>query len=75
MKRCVWIEWVDSTYQHGWGDSVPGVSVIKTLGFVIHETSDYITISAHWDEGNDNHHSPMSIPKAAIVDIWEVTFK
>lgn len=74
VERCVWIEWVDSTYRSEWTDGVPVVSVIKTIGFVVHETSDYITVSGHWDEGNENYHGPMSIPKVAIRGIWEVTF-
>lgn len=73
-RRCVWVEWVDSASFRGWGEGTAGVAEIKTLGFVIDETDDNITISAHVDEDNGNAHGAMTIPKVAITGMWEVTF-
>ena len=73
LPRLCYLEWVDSASYRGWTDvdlckKLKPESTIRTAGWLIHETKDAVTISAHWavDPDTSPHHSPMAIPKVAI---------
>jgi len=74
-KRCVYIEWVDSSYATGWvdADDERKPCEIVTVGLVVRETDDHVTIASSLD-ANGNPLSPLTIPKVAITEQWEVTF-
>lgn len=43
------------------------ITEIISIGWIVAETDDYIILSAHRDDMNENDHSPMQIPKVAIT--------
>lgn len=65
------IRWVDScSYRSGWigrGDVDDSLSEIVSVGHLISETRDTVTISAHARVDGQQVHCPMTIPKCAIV--------
>lgn len=77
--RPVYVKWVDSTAEMGWF----GLGKLKgmclecvTLGFLVYEDDDLITISSsisYAEGGKPNSVSdPMSIPRVAIRDMWYI---
>ncbi len=62
------IEWVDSSLQNGQVDSddFPKPTTIMSVGFIVDETDEYITI-ARDDMGNGDFRGLCSIPKFAIT--------
>ena len=71
----VYVEWVDSAQMKGWQDleDAKALTVLdmETLGFLIEETDDAVTVVATWAEGN--YDCPICIPKCAITSMWYVT--
>ena len=73
-RKLLWVDWVDaSTCSQAWNfpEDMPGIpESIQSVGWVVRENDDAITIAAHW--GNDSVSGDMTIPKIAIVQIWEI---
>lgn len=74
LPKTVLVEWLDSTSRSGWQPSEPKAFtkedlVCSTLGYLIHEDANLLSIAATItpDGKNWQHHSPISIPKVAIV--------
>ena len=69
-----YVEWVDSLGSHGW-DSLKEARemrpmAIKSVGFVIAEDADYVTLLQSYDErasGEPQGDHVTSIPTAAIT--------
>ncbi len=71
MDKIVYIEWVDSTSLGGgvWKnkadlDLIDKLPIIRSIGFLLEETEDYIAISAH--VGANQISGDMCVPKVAI---------
>ncbi len=65
----VCLTWNDSTGWKGWckpEDCADGPSSIESIGFVVHETKEYITISTSYGT-TGNFADPICIPKACIT--------
>lgn len=71
----VYLEWVDASAIHGWQslddiqrDGAP--LVIQSVGWIVHETDDAITLVAHMHKDNPNAvrqmSDPLTIPKGII---------
>lgn len=71
--KIVDVTWVDSISQSGWQNperkSEPlEPCITRTVGFLVHDEPDYITVSSHWN--NLGHYAdPMSIPRGAITTL------
>lgn len=76
-RRVVWIEWVDSVMTTGWvdpQDDKPDLT-IDSVGFVLAEDSDSIKISTSAMRENGLCQSPLTIPKVAIIRMFDVQWK
>jgi hypothetical protein len=69
--KLIYLEWVDSCGNasrvwHNRDEAVECITplVCRSVGFVVEETRDYLTIAAH--AGGDEVSGVMSIPKCAI---------
>lgn len=78
-KHLVWIEWVDSCRTGGWilEREAAGLSVIRSIGWLVRDAPDHVVVSAHLDvtEGRSPFCDVMTIPKAAITGYGEVEMK
>jgi hypothetical protein len=64
------ITWLDSSQMRGWVDKdalEPIIETVDSIGFVVKETDDFISISNSISEYQVN--SPLTIPKFAIKEI------
>lgn len=76
MREVRYVEWLDSTGMHGWRDLKENVSLepdhCMTVGFVIKETDDYLTLlqshTARKDGDLDSGDNSICIPKFAITN-------
>jgi len=75
-QQAIWVKWVDSVGQDGWtgrADAL-GLHVMEFLhiGFLIFEDEKQITLSPTiFTDGKDAscpYHSPIAIPKVAILE-------
>lgn len=71
--KCVSVEWVDSSSEHGWatgeGSSKQSLAC-HSVGYVVEDTPERLVISGHYaEEVTHSWHSPMAIPKVAIVSL------
>ncbi len=66
--------WIDSTGFTGWTKSnVPETrATCHTIGFIVNETDEFITVAATYDNFTESYHSPLTIPKVAITKRWSV---
>ena len=62
--------WTDSSNLCGWHDADEVMdhrpSKITTVGFLVNEGKDFVTITAH--DGGHEFNSAMCIPKCAILE-------
>lgn len=72
MRDLVYVEWVDSAGQDGWVDrqtalsgSIP--SRVRSVGIVLHEDDESITLVTGEDTTHDNVDNPITIPKVAVT--------
>lgn len=78
--KAVWVKWVDSNGQDGWTGRADASSLrvaeFLHVGFVLHEDEIQITLSpTTYTNGHDPvcpYHSPIAIPKIAILARGEV---
>ena len=64
----VYIQWIDSSSIDGWvftEDFQPELQTVESVGFIVHENDEMITISSH--RTPSAVHSPFTIPKFAII--------
>jgi len=64
------VRWLDSEAPLGWSARKRGTEALTevlSVGWIVVETKQYIVMSAHRDDMNENDHSPMTIPKLAIT--------
>ena len=80
------LHWIDSYSDSGWFHIAQGgpascyttdmaVDPICTIGFLIEETDDVVTIVSslhHHPDGKIGYLGPLSIPKCAVVGRWEI---
>lgn len=67
--NCVYVEWIDSETDDGWGkikDVSDNLTLCRTIGYLIKDSSDFVTIAHSWDEENDHVNGTIQIPKVAI---------
>jgi hypothetical protein len=64
----VYIVWNDAVSSDAWmpADEEHKLAVIHTVGFVISETDDSITLAMNLDMGNGNASMTMTVPLAWI---------
>lgn len=65
MNKILEIEYLDSNMIHIQTDEVAQPEIMKTIGYLVQETGEYITLSAEI-VGNDWRRQ-ISIPKCAIL--------
>ena len=80
--KTVYLEWIDATSHSGnrWVDreriiSASGVSLCKTIGFVLKEDADQITIITSIEAKYDSVAGDITIPKCAIRKRRVVSWK
>jgi hypothetical protein len=72
VKTLLYVEWADATTQDGWdSDHSLESHIIKSVGFLIKETSRDLVIAADWSEPESNRR--LAIPKAWIQNKKELT--
>lgn len=74
VMKIAHIKWIDSCAPDGWNykeDLTNEPVEIESIGFVLFGDDKAITISAHVGT-NEQHHSPMTIPKVAIIEMKEL---
>lgn len=74
--KIVYIEWIDSACKHGWQEleQAPCCDLkVVSIGFLLKETDYAVTISAHQFISEKTFDSPMTIPRVAITNLYEVT--
>lgn len=59
------ISYIDSSVIHGQTEEIATPLVLTTVGFVIKETDEYITLAA--ELVGDEYRRQISIPKIAII--------
>lgn len=69
MEKIHTLKWLDSSLQEHQVDkhNFPKPTIINTVGFIIDETSDYITL-ARDNMGGGDYRGLICIPKIAILD-------
>src|SRR5437667_12144136 len=80
QQQVIWVKWVDSASENGWVGRADALSQrvveIYQVGFLIQEDERQITLSATtYVDGGDAtcpYHSPVAIPKIAILERGEV---
>lgn len=68
--KVIEVDWIDSSSSPGWDDptpSHPDTMNVKSIGFLVCEDKETITMSAHLVRSKKYCHSPMTIPKVAII--------
>jgi hypothetical protein len=72
-REMIELHWSDSQSCAGWtpnGQHDANPALIKTVAWLIEETDEVYVVSSHDDPGNSHTHSPMTIPKCSVVDVW-----
>jgi hypothetical protein len=67
--KIIYIEWNDAQSQDSWIDTLevrPELAIIKSVGILIHETEDILTIALNNDTTNDKYSCIMHIPKGWV---------
>ncbi len=76
-RELVWIEWLDAVSTDEW-TAVEDVSsechVIETVGWIVAETPETITLAPNHDRISDNVACYIAIPKAWIQDRKALVF-
>jgi len=68
------VHWLDSANRCGWyepDNCIEDDMIVKSIGYLCAETDKYIAISTSLS-GVDTFCDPLTIPKFAIVGMWEV---
>lgn len=83
MKKLIYLEWVDSAGADGWQpirDYTPSPMRIRSVGWLMDETVDHITLVGHLAREDDTGapteaHGWMTIPKCAVTVRREISLK
>lgn len=73
----IYVEWIDSAALRGWQhgstltESETDLCKIVSIGFLIRESKDYITISTSVSSGGSTM-DPLTIPKVAIKKLRRI---
>lgn len=70
----VYIEWIDSSGVDGWineDDYTPELQTIDSIGYLVDETDEHITICAH-KTSTGIIGSPITIPKRCIIEQTQI---
>lgn len=64
----VYVEWVDSSGCSGWRfmSESRGIDPVLSIGWLIDDNDEYLTITAHVTTDRNQSHGALSIPKCAI---------
>jgi hypothetical protein len=74
-ERVAYVEWVDSCTNRGWREKQEALtSTIRSVGLVVGENSDFITLSTSRSDNGD-HVDQISIPKKVIKKIRKFTVR
>ena len=66
--RCVRIEWLDSTMKQGWSLPTKDHDLrCFSVGYLVNEDDDQITVSASWAPEGGLFADPLTIPKVAVI--------
>jgi hypothetical protein len=65
--KSVYLEWIDSCAHRGWNDPIDLLSRIVTVGWLVREDHESVTVSTSYDQTSDNFADQMVIPKVAIT--------
>ena len=74
----VYIEWEDAWTHRGWADKselADGLSLVKTVGFLVDETDDIVRVALLYCDNNENYGYVTSIPRANIKKYLEIEIK
>ena len=77
QKKIVEVKWWDAIGDGGWCSYDYHSNrnmIIHTVGFLVCEDKDSITVSAHIS-GLESCDNPMRISRVAIVEYYEIEFK
>jgi hypothetical protein len=69
------LEWVDSASRSGWRsgkDAEVGLAEVLSVGIVVNNSIDFLTISTCLIEEGGSVHSPIAIPWACITRAEEL---
>lgn len=69
MKKIV-VNYVDSNMIHEQTDEIIEPEICRTIGYLIKEDDDYITLAAELI--GKEYRRQISIPRVAILDSWEI---
>ena len=76
--KIVYVEWLDSIGHPGWKDpdelTDPPPMRCITIGFLVRETDDVVTVSASWS-ATGSFDCPISIPWIAVIKYYTVGLK
>lgn len=76
-RPLVYVEWIDSEMVEGWQpveDVSPEFESVHTIGWLVAENDQGVTIAAHLDETGKRTCDVMRIPHVAILRRWAVEF-
>ena len=69
--KLVLVEWIDAESDDRWLDlsdlENEPLPIIKTVGFIVRETKDVLTLAMNYDEKNEKISCLMSIPKGGMI--------
>lgn len=71
----VQIEWIDASSNEGWhiaDVSANAQLAIHSVGILVLETEEAVTISTSRHESTGQYADPLTIPRSAIVGYWEI---
>lgn len=73
MFKMVMVKWMDSGGNSRWIDLAQAekdkVCEIETIGYLIVDNNEQITVGQSWDEGNKCVNAIITIPKFAVKSI------
>ena len=75
-RKIVMVDWEDSTGGGHWtflSDQTFKTILVRSVGYLLDETDEHLTISCSVGDDGEQAHSPMTIPKRCIVRHWEIT--
>lgn len=80
LDRLVWVDWLDSSGTSAWRELKSYQEFAKghnlsceSVGWVIQESADRVTISSTRSKGTDEVNGNQIIPRCAIVEIVEIS--
>jgi len=68
--------WVDSTAENRWTDVdglIPELDVCQSIGWLVRDTSDFITVAGHKSNATGCYDGLITIPRVAIKSLKRIT--